>query len=169
MSLGPILPPLATAGEVRVPVGPGGETECLDVKIHDVELPWPAPRPRGVSAASRATHSTWCVIGETPTLLSVGAIVCHQQRSSEQTSADAIRQRPSSRRYLSATARDSKRVETGTGWRPRVLGAAVLGGGACFAYWVPAYTVVAFLVISLVGLAIYLGRETTGYSVSPPS
>lgn len=51
------------------------------------------------------------------------------------------------------------RIETGTGWRPRTIGAAVLGLAAVAAYWLPGYLVVALLVVILAGLAVHLSRE----------
>jgi hypothetical protein len=35
--------------------------------------------------SSNATHSTWCVIGKTPTVLSVHAILCGRRRSGGET------------------------------------------------------------------------------------
>jgi low temperature requirement protein LtrA len=58
------------------------------------------------------------------------------------------------------------RVETGTGWLPRVIGAALLGVAAASAYWLPAYAVVALLVVILLALAVHLTRDTTDTPVT---
>ncbi|MEV0064110.1 low temperature requirement protein A [Nocardia sp. NPDC050718] len=53
------------------------------------------------------------------------------------------------------------RRETGTGWIPRVVGAAVLCVAAAAAYWLPAWLVVLTLVVILGALAIQFSRDTT--------
>jgi hypothetical protein len=57
------------------------------------------------------------------------------------------------------------RVETGTGWRPRILGAALLGIAATPAYWLPVYAVIALQVAALIALAVRLSRDTTGVPI----
>jgi low temperature requirement protein LtrA len=58
------------------------------------------------------------------------------------------------------------RAETGTGWLPRVIGAALLGVAAPAACWLPAYAVVALQVVIFLGLAIHLSRDTTDPSAA---
>ncbi|MCA1673494.1 MAG: low temperature requirement protein A, partial [Actinobacteria bacterium] len=52
------------------------------------------------------------------------------------------------------------RVETGSGWMPRVTGATLLGGAATAAYWLPPYAVVVLLVLVLLALSVHLSRDT---------
>ncbi|MFC9471877.1 low temperature requirement protein A [Nocardia sp. NPDC056952] len=56
------------------------------------------------------------------------------------------------------------RRETGTGWLPRVVGAAVLGITASAAYWLPPWLVIVALVLILGGLAVRLSRAATAES-----
>jgi hypothetical protein len=58
------------------------------------------------------------------------------------------------------------RVETGTGWHPRVTGADLLGVAAAAVCWLPAYAVVALRVVILLGLAVHLSKDTTGPSAT---
>jgi low temperature requirement protein LtrA len=58
------------------------------------------------------------------------------------------------------------RVETGTGWLPRVIGAALLGVAAAAVCWLPAYAVVALQVVILLGPAVHLSRDTTDLSAT---
>ncbi|MEV4152907.1 low temperature requirement protein A [Nocardia salmonicida] len=57
------------------------------------------------------------------------------------------------------------RRETGTGWLPRVVGAAVLGVTAIAAYWLPPWLVIVVLVLILGGLAVRLSRAATTESI----
>lgn len=52
------------------------------------------------------------------------------------------------------------RVETGTQWVPRAIGAVVLLVVAVAAYWLPPYAVLLALVVILSGLAYQLGRDS---------
>jgi hypothetical protein len=52
------------------------------------------------------------------------------------------------------------RVETGTGWLPRVIGPALLGVAAAAACWLPAHAVAALQAVILLGLAVHLSRDT---------
>ncbi|MFG2442753.1 low temperature requirement protein A [Nocardia fluminea] len=55
--------------------------------------------------------------------------------------------------------------ETGTGWLPRVVGAAVLAVTAIAAYWLPPWLVIVVLVLILGGLAVRLSRAATTESI----
>ncbi|WP_299928823.1 hypothetical protein [uncultured Nocardioides sp.] len=63
---------------------PQGEAEDSRDQTHRAILVRRHGRP-GPVLLSSATHSTWWVIGKTPMLLSVSAILCRQLRSSGQT------------------------------------------------------------------------------------
>lgn len=77
-------------------------------------MPTEAHRPLSFPARSVlriATPSTWCVIGRTPRVVGVRVILRRQLRSSENVqplTCGNDRVRPSLRRYLYASHRDSK-------------------------------------------------------------
>ncbi|MEV6230845.1 hypothetical protein AB0L88_23580 [Saccharopolyspora shandongensis] len=58
------------------------------------------------------------------------------------------------------------RVETGTGWLPRAVGAAVLGVAAAAAFWLSPYAVIALLVVIVLGLARHLSRRAADSSAT---